>query len=114
MDNFTDIGSFMLPVLGLVKSVLDDTGLEVCLKRKKENEKKKKKKGSAVVRALASHQCGSDSNPGVDPICGLRLLLILSLAPRSFSPGTPVSPLLKKFQFDLERTNTFQRVLIHS
>ena len=82
----------MLPVLGLVKSVLDDTGLEVCLKKKKENEKKKKERGSAVVRALASHQCGSGSNPGVDPICGLRLLLVLSLAPRSFSPGTPVFP----------------------
>ena len=82
----------MLPVLGLVKSVLDDTGLEVCLKKKKENEKKKKEKGSAVVRALASHQCGPGSNPGVDPICGLSLLLVLSLAPRSFPPGTPVFP----------------------
>ena len=82
----------MLPVLGLVESVLDDTGLEVCLKKKKENEKKKKEKGSAEVRALASHQCGSGSNPGVDPICGLRLLLVLSLAPRSFSPGTSVFP----------------------
>ena len=27
----------------------------------------------AVVRALASHQCGSGSNPGVDAVCGLRL-----------------------------------------
>ena len=40
--NFTAVGLFMLPVLGLVKSVLDDTGLEVGLKKKKENEKKKK------------------------------------------------------------------------
>ena len=30
------------------------------------------------------------SNPGVDAICGLSLLLVLSLAPRGFSPGTPV------------------------
>ena len=82
----------MLPVLGLVKNVLDDTGLEVCLKKKKENEKKKKEKGSAVVRALAYHKCGLGSNPGVEPICGLRLLLVLSLASRSFSPGTPVFP----------------------
>ena len=37
-------------------------------------------KGGAVVRALASHQM----NPGVDAICGLRLLLVLSLAPRGF------------------------------
>ena len=28
-------------------------------------------KGGAVVRALASHQCGPGSNPGVDTICGL-------------------------------------------
>ena len=28
-------------------------------------------KGGAVVRALASHQCGPGSNPGVDAICGL-------------------------------------------
>ena len=45
----------------------------------------------AVVRALASHQCGPGSNPGVDAICGLSLLLVLSFAPRGFSPGTPVS-----------------------
>ena len=43
-----------------------------------------------VVRALASHQCGPGSNPGVDAICGSSLLLVLSLAPRGFSPGTPV------------------------
>ena len=45
-----------------------------------------------MVRARASHQRGPDSIPGVDAICGLSLLLILSLAPRGFSPGTPVSP----------------------
>ena len=45
-----------------------------------------------MVRALASHQCGPGSNPGVDAICGLSLLLVLSLALRGFSPGTPVFP----------------------
>ena len=45
-----------------------------------------------MVRALASHQCGPGSNPGVDAICGLSLLFVLSLAPRGFSPGTPVFP----------------------
>ena len=45
-----------------------------------------------MVRALASHQCGPSSNPGVDAICGLSLLLVLSLASRGFSPGTPVFP----------------------
>ena len=51
-------------------------------------------KGGAVVRALASHGCGPGSNSGVDTICVLRLLLVLSLAPRGFSPGTPVFPSL--------------------
>ena len=46
----------------------------------------------AVVRALASHQCGPGSNPGVHAICGLSLFLVLSFAPRGFSPGTPVFP----------------------
>ena len=49
-------------------------------------------KGGAVVRELASHQCGTGSNPGVDAICALSLLLVLSLAPGGFSPGTPVFP----------------------
>ena len=45
-----------------------------------------------MVRALTSHQCCPGSNPGVDAICGLSLLLVLSLAPRGFSPGTSVFP----------------------
>ena len=49
-------------------------------------------KGGAVMRALAPHQCGPGSNPGVNAICGLRLLFVLSLPPRGFSPGTPLSP----------------------
>ena len=42
--------------------------------------------------ALASHQCGPGSNPGVGAICGLNLLLVNPLARRGFSPGTPVFP----------------------
>ena len=49
-----------------------------------------KSTSGAVVRALASHQCGPSSNPSVDTICGLSLLLLLALAPRGFSPGTPI------------------------
>ena len=48
--------------------------------------------GGAVVRALAFHQCGPGSNPDVDAICGLSLLLVLSLALRGFSLGTLVFP----------------------
>ena len=43
----------------------------------------------AVVRALAFHQCGPGSIPGLDVICGLSLLLVLFSAPRGFSLGTP-------------------------
>ena len=45
----------------------------------------------AVVRALASHQCGPGSIPGLGVICGLSLL-VLVLAPIGYSPGTPVFP----------------------
>ena len=45
-------------------------------------------KGGALVRALASHQSGAVQNPGIDAICGLSLFLVLSPAPRGFSPGT--------------------------
>ena len=45
-----------------------------------------------MMRELASHQCGPGSSPGVDAICGLSLLLVLSFAPRGFSPGTLVFP----------------------
>ena len=47
---------------------------------------------------------GSTPGPGV--ICGLSLLLVLVLAPRGFSPGTPVFPsktnISKSRQFDPE------------
>ena len=46
----------------------------------------------AVVRELASHQCGPGSTPGPGIICGLSLVLVLFLAPRGFSAGTPVFP----------------------
>ena len=53
----------------------------------------------AVVRALASNQCDPGSNPGVDTICGLSLLLVPSFAPRGFSLGTPVFPSPQKPTF---------------
>ena len=46
----------------------------------------------AVVRALASHQCGPGLITGPGVICGLSLLLVLVFAPRCFSLGTPVFP----------------------
>ena len=62
-------------------------------------------KGGALVRALASHQCGLGSNPGVDAICGSSLLLVLSLALRGFSLWVLRFPLssktyISKFQFN--------------
>ena len=52
-----------------------------------------------MVRALDSHQCGPGSNPRVEGIRGLSLLLVLSFAPRGFSPGTPVFPPSQKPKF---------------
>ena len=46
-----------------------------------------------------SGESARGSNPGVDAICGLSLLLVLSLASRGFSPGTPVFPTPKKLTF---------------
>ena len=54
-----------------------------------------------VVRAFASHQCVPGSIPGPRVICGLSLLLVLLLAPRSFSPGTPLFPLFKNQHFQI-------------
>ena len=47
-------------------------------------------KSGAVVGALASYQCGPGSNSGVNAICGLSLLLVLSLDLKGSSLGTPV------------------------
>ena len=51
-------------------------------------------------RALAFHQCGPGSIPGLAVISGLSLLVLYS-APRGFSPGTPVFPSPQKLTFDL-------------
>ena len=53
----------------------------------------------AVAKALASHLCAPSSNPGVDAICGLSLLLVLSFAARDFSLATPVFPSPQKCTF---------------
>ena len=47
----------------------------------------------------ASHQCGPGSIPGLGVKCGLSLLLVLILAPRGFSLGTPVFPCPQKPTF---------------
>ena len=58
----------------------------------------------AVVRTLASHQCGPGSIPGPGVICWLSLLSAVILALRGFCPGTPVFPrraLLKNQHFQI-------------
>ena len=52
----------------------------------------------AVVRVLASHQCGPGSIPGPGVLCGLSLLLVLYSAPRGFAR---FSPLLKNQHFQI-------------
>ena len=58
-------------------------------------------RNGAVVRALASDQSDSGSIPGLGVICGLSLLLVLVLAPRGFSPGSPVFPSPQKPTFSI-------------
>ena len=53
--------------------------------------------GGAVMRAPMCP--GFDPGPGV--ICELSLLLVLFLAPRGFSPGTPVFPSPQKPTFPI-------------
>ena len=48
---------------------------------------------------LASHQCGPGSIPGLGVICRLSLLLVVVLAPKGLSPGTPVFPTPQKPTF---------------
>ena len=59
-------------------------------------------KGGAVERALASHHCGQSSNPGVDAICGLSLLLVFSFLLREVLLRVfRFSPLLQSQHFQI-------------
>ena len=58
----------------------------------------------AVVRALASHQCGPGSFHRFDVICGMSLLVLYSAA-RGFTPGTPVFPSTQNKAFNLVCVN---------
>ena len=48
--------------------------------------------GWCICGRLDAHQCDPGSNPSIEAIRGLSLLLVLSLALRGFSLGTPVFP----------------------
>ena len=48
--------------------------------------------GWCICGVLAAHQCDLGSNHSIEATCGLSLLLVLSLATRGFSLGTPVFP----------------------
>ena len=69
-----------------------------------------------VLRALSFHQCGPGSYPGVDVDWVWIEFVVGSLPCSEKFSGFALS--LKtntfKFQFDLERTDTFQRVLMNS
>ena len=67
----------------------------------------------AQLRALTSHQCGLGAISGLGVICGLSLLLVLVLAPRGFSLGSPVfpSPQNQHFQIPIRSGKYPQLVL---
>ena len=48
--------------------------------------------GWCICGGLAAHQCDPGSNPSIEAICGLSLLLVLFLAMRGLSPGYPAFP----------------------
>ena len=54
-----------------------------------------------MARALASHQCGPGSIPGLGVICGLSLLLVLVPAPRVFLRVLRFSSLHKDQHFQI-------------
>ena len=66
----------------------------------------------AVVRALAFHQCGPGSIPGLDVICGLSLLLVLFSAPRGLRV-LRFSPLRKNQHFQIPIRSGMLERLIH-
>ena len=56
---------------------------------------------AGILWALASHQCGPGSIPGLDVICGLSLLLVLVLAPRVLLRVLRFSSLHKNQHFQI-------------
>ena len=58
-----------------------------------------------VVRPIASNKCGPGSIPGLAVMCGLSLLVVL-LAPRGFSPATPVFPSPQEPTFPNSNSNS--------
>ena len=67
-----------------------------------------------MVRALASHQCGSGLIPGLNAICGLSLLLVLFSAREVFLWVLWFSPLLKNQHFQIPIRSGFQWTNSHS
>ena len=57
----------------MMKTYLGDAGIQGCRDGRDGRD-------GAVVRALASHQCGPGSIPGLGVICGLSLLVLYSAA----------------------------------
>ena len=73
-------------------------------------------KGDTVVRALTSHQCGLGSNPRCWSHMWVEFVVGALLCSEGFFSRYSGFPLslktnISKFQFDLERTDTFQWVL---
>ena len=77
-----------------------DACLKVCI-LKSNVFKAKWSRDGAVVRALASHQCGPGSIPSLGVICGLNLLLVLVPAPRVFLRVLRFSSLHKNQHFQI-------------
>ena len=66
---------------------------------------------AAVVRALASHQWGPSSIPGLGVVSGLSLLLVLVFSLRGFFRVLPFSPLFINVKFALDYCKHFNMSL---
>ena len=104
----------ILPLRNLFSRVKWNSQIIIIIMARHATKGSKGSKGGAVVRALASHQCGPVSNPGVDAICGLSycgfspFLREVFLRVLRFSP-LPTPPNSKSIWKARTRFNEFVR-----
>ena len=65
----------------------------------------------AVIRSLASHQCGPCSNPRLGVTCGLRLLVLFA-APSGLPQGITVFPSPKISTYQIESGSALSVLLL--
>ena len=98
--NFTLLTSLGITEVSSVHWIMQGMKLCYCSDWETEHDNKGSR-GGAVVRALASNQCGPGTNARPVIICGLSLLLVLVLTPRVFLWVLRFSSLPKNQHFQI-------------